>query len=92
MTGPIDADDRMLIERTRKINKTLSMFVFALQEGDVVSVENQLLIADLLAELEGSIRARADRNEAIGHRGLVIDGASSHRLALEPSRETEDGP
>lgn len=57
----MNADDRELIERTRKINKTLSVFVFALQEAVAIPPDSQIEIAEQLTALSEAIRARADR-------------------------------
>lgn len=91
MTGELSAEDRILIERTRKVNKTLSMFVFALQEQSRIPIDGQLGIADLLVALAATIRTRADR-QTVGDNGAVIEGASSWPLALEPGREMDAGP
>ncbi len=59
MTDTISLEDRALIERTRKINKTLSLFIFALQERSDIATESQVGIADMLTALADTIRVRA---------------------------------
>jgi hypothetical protein len=51
----IGLDDRVLIERVRMVNKTLSIFVVALQEGDV-SEDDRLDIAAMLTAVADTIR------------------------------------
>jgi hypothetical protein len=51
----IAAEDRALIERVRMVNKTLSIFVFAIQEG---GAEGHIEIADALVALADTIRDR----------------------------------
>lgn len=89
------ADDHELVERTRKINKTLSMFVFALQEDAELSIDNQLEIAKLLEALAEAIRDRAARHgDEISSAPVVIEGDGVQPRALEPSREVDrdNGP
>jgi hypothetical protein len=91
MTGELSPEDRALIERTRKTNKTLSMFVFALQERSRLPSKSQLAIADLLVALADTIRERA-AEQAATKSGEAIDGDSSWPLTLEPSKETGPVP
>lgn len=69
MTGTISADDRALIERTRSVNKTLSLFVFALQERGNIPADSQVGIAAMLDALADTIRERASQpaNPVNGH-------------------------
>jgi hypothetical protein len=60
MAAEIPPDDRELIEHARKINKTLSLFVLALQECVEIPVDGQLTIADTVDALAEAIRARAN--------------------------------
>lgn len=64
MTGSISPEDRALIERTRKLNKTLSVFVFAIQERCNIPAESQTGIADMLLALADTIRERASQQAA----------------------------
>lgn len=64
VTGAISREDHALIERTRKVNKTLSMFVLALQECRDISPETQANIADTLVTLADAVQRRTAR----GHR------------------------
>jgi hypothetical protein len=66
VTASISPEDRMLIEHARKVNKTLSMLVFALQERAKVAAETHIGIADQLVELADNIRARGSRQCAYG--------------------------
>lgn len=84
------ADDHELLERTRKINKTLSMFVFALQEDAEMSIDNQLEIAHLLDALAEAIRARAaQQGNETGIAPMVIEGEGVQPQAFEPSRDVD---
>ena len=65
VTGAIDPEDRELIEQTRQVNKTLSVFVFALQECGAVPATGLLHITDMLVALADSLRARASRQQAM---------------------------
>jgi hypothetical protein len=88
----ISPEDRALIERTRKVNKTLSMFVFAVQEQSSMPAAVHLDIADLLETLADTIRERAGQQDAAPASGPAAVGAgNSSLLALEPSRETDTG-
>lgn len=64
MIGAINSEDRELIEQTRQVNKTLSVFVFALQECGAVSTRGLIRITDMLIALADTLRARALRQEA----------------------------
>lgn len=77
------AGDRELIERTRMINKTLSMFVFALQEELCISVDRQLDVVEMLLALSEAVLARAEQQAATEHRPGIVDSPAP-RL-LEPS-------
>jgi hypothetical protein len=88
----ITPEDRALIERTRKVNKTLSMYVFALQERARIPADSQLGIADLLETLAEAIRERAARQDADPVSGPAAVGAGSSLLALEPGRGTGVAP
>ena len=93
MTGELSPEDRALIERTRKVNKTLSMFVFALQERGRIPTDSQLGIADLLVALADTIRERVTQQAAKSATGpMAICSGSGPQLALEPGRETDAGP
>lgn len=93
MNDQISPEDRALIERTRKVNKTLSMFVFALQERSRIPADSQLGIADLLETLAGTIRERAGRQDIDPATGPAAVGAGgSPLLALEPGRGTDGSP
>jgi hypothetical protein len=87
----MNADDHELLERTRKINKTLSLFAFALQEDAEISSENQLEIADLLVALADAIRARATTQQAAhANTGpLIIEAESSQSEAPESRRDRD---
>jgi hypothetical protein len=88
----IGPEDRALIEHTRKVNKTLSMFVFAVQEQSSMPAAVHLDIADLLVTLADTIRERAGQQDAAPASGPAAVGAgNSSLLALEPSRETDTG-
>lgn len=65
VTGTIDPEDRELIEQTRQVNKTLSVFVFALQERGAVPATGLLHITEMLVALAGILRARASRQQAV---------------------------
>jgi hypothetical protein len=58
VTDSISPADRALIEHTRKVNKTLSLFVFALQERSNMTSESHLGIAEMLVTLANAIRMR----------------------------------
>lgn len=86
MTGTINPEDRELIEQTRQVNKTLSVFVFALQECDTVPTSSLLGITDMLAALTDTLRARASKQEAAGSgAGLLLDSKVS-RSRIEARR------
>ncbi len=88
MTDSISPEDRTLIERTRKVNKTLSVFVFALQERSNIPFESQVGIADVLEALAGAVRMRA-RGSANGDgTGELVDGAVVGRRLELPSAST----
>ena len=61
----------MLIERVRMVNKTLSIFVFAVQEGGVPA-EGHIDIADALVALADTIRNRAPKRN---NSESLLDGA-----------------
>ena len=90
VTGQLSAEDRALIEQTRKTNKTLSMFVFALQERSRLTVETQLGIVDMLAALADTIRTRATQQTATAISAVIED--DSRPLALEPTHESGHEP
>lgn len=90
MTGELSAEDRALIEQTRKTNKTLSMFVFALQERSQLTGETQLGIVDMLGALADTIRARATQQTIIPDGAVIED--DSRPLTLEPIHESGHDP
>ena len=78
-----------------RLDGTLSLFVFALQERSNVPTESQVGIADMLVALADTLRARA-ANRAAGsnNAGLFLDGAVQ-QLQIEaphPSTEITNGP
>lgn len=75
----IATEDRALIERVRMVNKTLSIFVFAIQEG---GAEGHIEIADALVALADAIR---DRVSGQNSSGPVLDSAFA-QLQLESGR------
>lgn len=83
--------DSELIEHTRKINKTLSMFVFALQEGGEIPVEGQLAIVSFLETLAETVLLRAAAQLSDNNDGQGIKGHHSWPPALGPGRGTGDG-
>ncbi|MFL6140430.1 MAG: hypothetical protein ACJ72N_00995 [Labedaea sp.] len=84
MSGAILPQDRALIEQVRKVNKTLSLFVFALQERSNISPESQIGIADMLVDLADTVRERPSPGSVIHlaaprqHQG-VQGNPSSHK-------------
>jgi protein-L-isoaspartate(D-aspartate) O-methyltransferase len=65
VTSTINPEDRELIEQTRQVNKTLSVFVFALQECGTVPAAGLLHITDMLVTLADNLRARASRQQTV---------------------------
>lgn len=57
----ISQADHELIEQTRKVNKTLSLLVFALQERSTIPTETLAGIDEMLTALAGEIRERVAR-------------------------------
>lgn len=83
MTFPISPEDHALIEHTRTVNKTLSVLVFALQEGGNIPAESQVDIADTLVALADTIRARAcQESDTNGSTTPFLDRAAT-RLQIE---------
>jgi hypothetical protein len=80
MSGAIIPQDRALIEQVRKVNKTLSLFVFALQERSNMSPESQIGVADMLADLADTVRER-------GSSGPVIHLAAPRQRQDVPERQ-----
>jgi len=90
VTDPISPEDHALIEQTRKVNKTLSLFVFALQERSDIATESQTDIADMLTALAETVRARAaNRAAERANARLLLDRAAAP-LQIEASRESTD--
>jgi hypothetical protein len=81
--------DHELIERTRKINKTLSLFVFALQEQSDIPAASQVEIANVLVSLADTIRTRASSQPASNNGGLLLGGTVAI-LQIEARRENSD--
>lgn len=79
----ISPEDRALIERTRRVNKTLSIFVFALQERSDIPTEGQLGIADMLESFAGTIRARAFAACGVGNATPWTDRNGDARPPLD---------
>lgn len=90
MTGSISSDDRALIERIRRVNKTLSMFVFALQEQSNVPTESQLGIADMLVALAETVRVRASQQAAGNDSAELLFDSGAGRLQIDASHVTTD--
>jgi hypothetical protein len=65
MSGAILPQDRALIEQVRKVNKTLSLFVVALQERSDISPESQIGVADMLVDLADTVRERGSSGSVI---------------------------
>ena len=86
MTHPIDLADRVLIERVRMVNKALSIFVFALQEGRV-SADERLDTAAMLTAVADTIR---EQTSPQADSGTSLDGALARRQieALQGSGDT----
>jgi hypothetical protein len=90
VTGPISPEDRALIEHTRKVNKTLSLFVFALQERSNVPTDSQIGIAEMLVALADTIKTRAaERAAGSNNAGLLLNSAAQ-RLQIEAPRGSTD--
>lgn len=92
MTGSISPEDRALIERTRKVNKTLSVYVFAVQERSNIPADSQIGIADMLVALADTIRERtsqqADDNAlSIAAPALPRSAGPTIHLAATPERQ-----
>lgn len=86
MTASISPEDRPLIEHTRKVNKTLSILVLALQEGAKVPAETHIGIADQLVELADNIRARGSQQCANGSDIGPLAGNGDAQLQIEAAR------
>lgn len=82
----ISAEDRALIERVRMVNKTLSILVFAVQEGSALPAEGHSGIADALVALADTIRNRASGQNSSES---LLDGAFA-QLQLEAGQGRSD--
>jgi hypothetical protein len=72
IVADMDVSDRALIESVRKANKTLSLFVFVLQENGKMSAEDQRHIANMLVALAEVIESRVVQQSDVGADDLPV--------------------